>query len=62
MNALAMQMPKHVCLTTAGKSEVVRCLLQSGANPRTVNNMGKTASNMAAFVGEWVHERGWDDA
>ncbi len=35
-----------------GKNEVVRFLLKSGANPHTVNNLGKTASSMAAFVGK----------
>ena len=41
-------------LRHAGKNEVVRFLLKSGANPSTVNNLGKTASTMAAFVGQYA--------
>lgn len=34
-----------------GKRETVECLLRSGADTNAVNKLGKTASNMAAFVG-----------
>ena len=47
-------MQKIIFADVAGKTEVVRLLLKSGANPSTVNNLGKTASMMAAFVGELV--------
>lgn len=36
----------------AGQLEVVKMLLRGGANPSAANNLRKTASNMAAFVGQ----------
>jgi ankyrin repeat protein len=36
----------------SGKSDVVRLLLTHGADPDATNTVGKTASQIGAFVGE----------
>ena len=43
---------QYLALLAVGCSEVVELLLRAGANPAMMNNLGKTAGNMAAFVGE----------
>lgn len=46
-----MQFYLSLC-TPAGNTEVTRLMLQAGAKTSPTNSVGRTASQMAAFVGQ----------
>lgn len=40
-----------------GHTEIVKLLLESGADPKRRNNMGQSAPELAAFNGQKITER-----
>lgn len=41
----------------SGKAQICQRLLDAGARPHAENTIGKTASELAAFVGDWFRIR-----
>ena len=42
-----------IVLFFSGKTETVKVILEAGAKVDVTNSVGRNASQMAAFVGEW---------
>lgn len=55
MNCTFLDINKYVPFKTLGNKDITWAMLEAGAETDVVNSVGRTAAQMAAFVGELLY-------